>query len=99
MSEMVERVARASFDFWKSTQPGKEDLKFEDLNNTDDEMEFALAHARAIIEAMREPTEEMFCAGDERIIEALNDISGIARDPTPAKASWQAMIEAALEES
>ena len=63
MSEMIERAARASFDFWKARQPGKEDLQFEQLNNLDGEMEFALAHAKAIIEAMREPTEEMVEAG------------------------------------
>lgn len=87
MSEMVERVARASFDFWKATQPGKEHLQFEDLNNVEHEMEFALAHARALIAAMRVPTVKMIDAVDLSI-------------PTEGEilSVWSSMIDAILEE-
>lgn len=55
--------------------------------------------ARAVLEAMREPTEPMFCAGDEHIIAALNDHGGVRRDPTPAQGAWQAMINEALRQA
>lgn len=55
--------------------------------------------ARAAIKAMQEPTEVMYCAGDERIIEALHDLTGILRNPTPAQDAWRAMISAALSDS
>ena len=89
MSEMVDRVARASFDFWKATQPGKENLKFEELNNLDEEMEFAIAHARAIIVAMLEPTGNMMVAGERGIKEG---------NPLESRAyhAWRAMISGAL---
>lgn len=88
MSEMIERVARASFDFWKSTQPGKENLEFEHLNNIDDE--FALAHARAIIEAMGEPSD------------AMTNAAALVWDwdqytETNALNMWQTMIDEALK--
>ena len=59
MTDMVERVARASFAFWK--QQNSRVADFEDMNP--DELEFAMAHARAMIEEMQEPTAEMVKAG------------------------------------
>ena len=53
--------------------------------------------ARRAIEAMREPTEAMVCAGDEQIIVALNDHGGVRRDPTPAQGTWVSMIDEALK--
>lgn len=53
--------------------------------------------AHKVLAAMREPTEAIVCAGDEQIIAALNDHTFALRDPTPAKAAWQAMIDAALQ--
>ena len=44
---MVERVARASFAFWK--QQNSRVADFEDMNP--DELEFAMAHARVMIKA------------------------------------------------
>lgn len=52
---------------------------------------------RAAVEAMREPSEAMVCVGDEKIIEALHDLTGILRNPTPVAAAYEAMIDAALE--
>lgn len=56
-----------------------------------------VTQVRAVIKAMREPTEAMVCAGDEKIIEALHDVTGVLRNPTPAHQSWQAMVDAALD--
>lgn len=83
MSEMVERVAKAILETMDLT---------DGLDGT-----AAENYARAAIEAMREPTEAMFCAGDERIIEALNDHTRILRHVTPAQDAWQAMIDEALK--
>jgi hypothetical protein len=58
---------------------------------------FVRSAARAAIAAMRKPTVEMFCAGDEEIIQALNDHGGVRRDPTPAESAWMAMIDEALK--
>jgi hypothetical protein len=55
--------------------------------------------ARAAIEAMCKPTEEMICEGDEHIIEALNDHGVVRREPTPAEGAWRAMIRTALGDS
>ena len=53
-----------------------------------DGSEYQLRGARAAIEAMREPTEEMMLAG-ERANEPLD---------SPAYTTWRAMIDAALGE-
>jgi len=66
----------------------------------EDEIEFHLAEKQSIeaatIERLREPTEQMVCVGDEKIIEALQDHTFALRDPTPAKACWQAMFDEAI---
>jgi hypothetical protein len=49
----------------------------------------AAAIARVVIEAMREPTEEMFCEGIRQFGNGLDD-----RD---AKDVWMAMIDEALK--
>lgn len=58
MTEMEERVARASFACWK--MENSRVANFEDINP--DELAFAERHARAIIRAMREPTEAQYDA-------------------------------------
>lgn len=86
---MIERVARASFDFWKATQPGKEHLKFEDLVNLDHEDEFAIAHARALVAVMRDPTDQMITAGNDVIPDNASYEDNAAN-------AYRAMIDAAL---
>ena len=82
MTEMVERVARASFDYWVETRPEKAGLTFED--NNEDEIAFAMEHARRCIAAMREPTQAMLTAG-------------LLTSPDQQLTyCWEAMIDAAL---
>lgn len=84
MSEMVERVAKALFqwqhghDRWDEAEP--------------DVREDACEAARAAIEAMREPTEAMCDAAD-----ALDRVeAGVLRTEVPFDA-WIAMIDEALK--
>ncbi len=70
MSEMVERIARAIHD------AAHKGLDF------DWPREMRIAQARAAIEAMRQPTDEMLYSG-----RWPNDVMG---------ENWQAMIDAAL---
>lgn len=74
MSEMVERVANAI------QEASDHDLPFWLAENC----------ARAAIEEMREPTEEMKQAGSAFVYEAWGD------GPTIAREAWQANIDAAL---
>lgn len=89
MSEMVERVAKALFR-WQEGHDRWDEAESESRED-------ATEAARAAIEAMREPTEAMVCAGDECILEALNDHTGVLRPITPAQASFGAMIDEALK--
>lgn len=96
MSTMVERVARASFACWRKRMDEKGLLldrgrNFEDMDES--EREFAPIHARAVIEAMREPTAAMIRAGDA---------SGGAPTGKPVNFPvtenvWQAMVNEALK--
>ncbi len=52
--------------------------------------------ARAALECLARPTEEMIVVGDQEIIVSLNDHRGVWRDPTPAHAAYCAMIDAVL---
>jgi hypothetical protein len=88
MSEMVERVKLALREELKRIGYGV---------GTINAAQLADALARAAIAAMRQPTEDMVCAGDEQIIAALHDVTGFLRNPTPAEAAWQAMIDEALK--
>jgi hypothetical protein len=81
MGEMIERVARASFKAY--CDRNKLQFKFDDIHS--DELEFAMIHARACIEAMREPTKEMIDACDINITEG--EIVGV----------WGSMIDEALK--
>lgn len=63
---MLEKIARASFVAWRRrmTEQGRlMDLAhatFDDMSES--EQEFAVLHARAVVEAMREPNEVMVAA-------------------------------------
>jgi len=84
MNEMVERVARASFVAWSGER--KNGKTFEDMPTW--EREWCLNHARAMIEAMREPTVEMLVAAYA--------IVGIPERPVLAN-GYRAMIDEALK--
>ena len=91
MSEMVTRVALASFECWRKRMTEKGRLldvgqTFEDMSES--EREFSLLHARAMIEAMREPTLEMKLKGVQL---------GLNVGPDEAAEVWQDMIDAALK--
>lgn len=87
---MIEKVARASFNCWRKrmTELGHHMDKgqtFEDMS--DSERDFAFMNARAMIEAMREPTEGMLSV-DYPDMPAGGSILEIYQD----------MIDAALKE-
>ena len=54
----------------------------------------AALDAAGYVVVPREPTDEMVVAGDERIIEALNDHTFALRPITPADDAYRAMIAA-----
>jgi hypothetical protein len=54
------------------------------------------AMARAAIAAMREPTEAMISAGDQRLSDCWSLEHGEGFDEDPPMPVWQAMIDAAL---
>lgn len=89
MSEMVERVARAilaSHDYSKND--GKEG-GFESLSP--EWQEVLLANARAAIEAMREPTDDMKnCSEEVHWDYSCGQCGGL-------KEGWQMMIDEALK--
>lgn len=92
---MIERVARAAFAAWRQRmidtgeRPDAMAMSFSDLDKS--EREFALIHARAVIVAMREPTEAMVSAGNH----AIEPDSRLFYKRV-ADEAWQAMIDAAL---
>lgn len=95
----IEQVARASFAYWRADMDRlglKMDMgrTFEDMTST--EQEFAMGHARAIIEAMREPSEEMLAAKDERANPVIWDAN--CHYCGGPKENWNVMIDAALAE-
>jgi hypothetical protein len=91
MSEMIERVAMGIHAQRANSRLTKwEDCSEEYRNGT-------RRDARAAIEAMREPTDEMQSAGylnAEHSIEAVGDLAP-APESQP-RLIWQAMIDAAL---
>ncbi len=92
MDDMIERVARASFLYWRENATRKgfhldRPQTFDEMQP--DEREFALGHARAIIAALREPTEEMLAAGIDRLCQ--EDMP-----ETCAGEAYQAMIDVIL---
>lgn len=101
-NEMIERVARASFNCWRKrmTELGHhldKSQTFEEMKSS--EAEFALIHAKAIIEAMREPTDDMIQAGLNSTNTRLNiEGSAITVNLAKMKIRYQAMMQAALKE-
>lgn len=91
MSEMVERVAKAIFDILNKENTSGEyigDYRFHGKETTlDGSFDLNIA-AKAAIEAMREPTDEMVIQG----------MLGIVVAPDNSKTIYQAMIDAALKE-
>ena len=86
MSEMIERVARAV----KAVEVPR---KVDGVMLPEDRERLAVAIARAAIEAMREPTHEMWLAG----VRVNNTVPG-AYDFKEASI-YTGMIDAALKES
>lgn len=86
---MIEKIARASFTCWRKRMDelgyhldkGK---TFEDMS--DSEREFAFMNAKAVIEAIREFTDEMFDASDSQLVRG------------ELEQNWQNVIDAALKE-
>ena len=101
---MIERVARAIYETWAQEKGAEADwpLVCEAVATTN-EQEFPALHetyslaineARAAIEAMREPTDAMVDAG----FDAGDDtVQGYSENADPQD-TWQAMIDAALNE-
>ena len=94
---MLERIARASFACWCKRR-GKTDLVLEDLDNGEDEMEFAYIHARAILEAMRNPTKQMVEAGQDAVVCIFDQMQAAPPEDDNMRYTWNAMIDAALNE-
>jgi hypothetical protein len=84
---MVERVARASFAWWK--EQNSRVAEFEDMNS--DELSFALEHARVVIAALREPTDAMKSCHEEVHWDFSCHVCGGLTD------GWHKMIDKALE--
>jgi hypothetical protein len=90
MSEMINRVAialcvadgRDPYEDWRVT-PGGTMLDVAIRPGEEQRWRLYVKKSRAAIAAMREPTEEMLCAGEEC-------------DTNGPNASWQAMIDKAL---
>jgi hypothetical protein len=88
MSEMVERVARASFAIYCK----RNELSFTFENMDDYERDFAMEHARACIEAMREPTKIMVYTATK-----CGDSEGYGSiSEWDARNLWEEMIDTAL---
>lgn len=85
-SEMVERVAGALH------------AAHAEVGWPADECETCDKLARAAIEAMREPTEAMIRAGEPVVYDCYSLEPGEGLDENPALPTWQAMIDAALQD-
>jgi hypothetical protein len=91
MSEMIERIARVLCDgnwdaaSFKETASGDE---------PEEQREYWREKARAAIEAMREPTEEMLTAGSPYCVDSLAPDYKSGRED--AGHCFRAMIDAAL---
>ncbi len=57
-----------------------------------------MARARVAIGAMREPTEAMIRVGEPVVYDCYSLEPGEGLDENPAVPTWEAMIDAALEE-
>jgi len=97
MNEMVERLARASFACWRDRMDELGEhldrgRTFEDMS--DQEREFAYLHAKAVLQALREPTPGMEARGNDAAFEQQgcpSDFSFCAVE------TWRAMVDEALK--
>jgi hypothetical protein len=87
MSEMIERVAKAIWDQERKQPDCGHRPDWEVLNVT--AADAYRAKAKAAIEAMREPTDQMIDDGYEA--------GGYTPDPSDVPAAFRAMIDAALK--
>lgn len=94
MSEMVERVARAICEK-NCENPDEPSYAFLTDKVTGHAWEGYIPHARAVIEAMREPTFLMTTKAYKAPIEQLALGPHLGHDG--AKTLWQAMIDEALK--
>lgn len=105
MNEMIERVARAMWENWRTLEiasPVMASCDFDEIcrlaglpgeigQKARVVVDAGYAQARAAIAAMREPTEA--------IIDAVFKIEGETDDERePARVQWREMIDAALAE-
>lgn len=101
VSEMIEKVARASWEIWRKSKEEEGDPRatmftFDDAWDGP-EREFCIAHARACIEAMREPTSDMIEIGSiQHEMERT-----IPNHPNPelsaAAQCWRAMVDESIK--
>lgn len=85
MTEMIERVANELL--------AHAEFSWMDIKN----YEFAMIAARAVIEVMREPTENMATNGLDAIDGSWNGRKDVA-DANSSSLCWKAMIDAVLGE-
>lgn len=100
MTEMVERVARAMWEWQRSNCFIAGTIPVADLwpaweSAKEDSRESELGRARAAIEAMRAPTEAMGEAGDG--VPSGPGFCDEPGDPPSVYGIWQAMIDEALK--
>lgn len=87
MSEMIERVAKA---LWAGRFPDEEWTDLGKLNY--------MGHARAAIEAMREPTDEMITAADHVNAYWHHEVGEMVSEwRDEMRQEYQAMIDTALK--
>lgn len=95
MSEMIERVAKyIAAEIMELTAKERQTFSFPDDVNGDT-YERAMSAARATIEAMRDPTDEMKNAPYADTIIVGGDF---VANPREADEIWRSMIAAALKE-
>lgn len=104
MSEMIERVARAiNPDIWRKFDERAKRKGWTAAEKAQEQAErasgtgllaFSLRHARAAIEAMREPTEAMLGAHEAVCVFRSQDEREDYRDNL--REAWATMIDAAL---
>lgn len=87
MSEMLERVARAMYDSSKFVRPW-DHPKTQAIHR-----EYSLRHARAALEALREPTDEILLAG-VRELSLCNAQQSVSVDDM--RDAWRKGIDSAL---
>lgn len=103
MSEMVERVAKAIYESHRFVRP------WDHPNTVKLWHRSCRASARAAIEAMREPTDEMMKAGwiaqyssigasDEEARQMANGKILLEHEKNFLRAGWSAAIDAALQD-